>query len=109
MLLVNQGADKDETFGDTQETSLCVAAEKGHLDIIRYLVEKGSDIEKEDSYGWTPIGNAASHGHLESTRYLLEQGANRDKPNEWSMTPLHLAAEDGHLEKKSCSWSTGQS
>ena len=97
-LLVEQGAEKDETFGDRQETALCVAAEKGHLDIIRYLVEQGSDIEKPDSYDWTPLINLSFSGHLEVARYLLEQGANRDKTIHCGWTSLHLAANYGHLE-----------
>ena len=98
MLLVEQGADKDKTFGDREESVLCVAAEYGHLDIIRYIVEHGADMEKADNYGWTPIITASWKGHLEVVHYLLEQGANRDKANNRGYTSLHWAARFGHLE-----------
>ena len=97
-LLVEQGVEKDQTFGDRKDTALCVAADNGDIDIIRYLVEHGADVAKADKYGWYPLINAAFHGHLDVVRYLLEQGADREKVNLWGCTPLHYTASQGHLE-----------
>ena len=79
------------------QTPLCVACVNDHLDVVRYLVEQGADIEKCNHTG-PPIIWASSRGCLEVTRYLLEQGANRDKADDLGKTPLHFAAIHGHLE-----------
>ena len=98
-LLVEEGAEKDETFEDRRMTALCIAAEKGHLDVARYLVEQGANIEKADRYGWTPLMFASFDGGIEVTRYLLEQGAERDKADStYGLTSLHIAAQQGYLE-----------
>ena len=83
-----------------QTSALCISAEKGRLDVVRYLVVQGADMEKDDKYGWTPLLNAAYFGWLEVVRYLLEQGANRDKATpHHGFSPLHLAVYNrGHLE-----------
>ena len=98
MLLVEKGVNKNQAGGDWEETALSAAAGRGHLDILRYLVEQGADMEKTDRFGYSPLMDASSGGHLEVARYLLEQGANRDKANNGGYTSLHWAARNGHLE-----------
>ena len=97
-LLVEQGEDKNQGGGGYDDTPLSIAARGGYLDVVRYLVEQGADMEKADSYGRTPLINASFDGQLEATRYLLEQGANRDKADNNGATSLHYAACHGHLE-----------
>ena len=52
---------------------LSCAAYKGHSEVLRYLVEKGSEKDKADDEGWT-----AYKGHLDELRYLVEQGADKE-------------------------------
>ena len=98
MLLLEQGADKNQIGGYWNETALSVVSHYGHFDIVRHLVEKGADIEKASSIGSTPLTYTCWKGHLEVARYLLEQGANRDKADNHGWTSLHYAAYHGHLE-----------
>ena len=62
----------------TDNTALCVSSENGHLDIVKYLVENGADINKY-SYHLNNEDNvtclASENGHLEIVKYLVENGA----------------------------------
>ena len=80
-LLVEQGIDKNQVGGEYEQTTLSVAAVNDYIDIVRYLVEQGADMEKVDIDGDSPLIGASVWGHLNVVRYLLEQGANRDKAN----------------------------
>ena len=57
-------------------TALWIAALKGHVDIVHYLVEKGADVDLHDPGSTNPLQAAALSGTPELVTYLLEQGAN---------------------------------
>ena len=71
---------------------------KGHLDILRLLVEAGADVNKADNNGETSLWMASKEGNLEVVRLLLDAGANVDKADNKGMTPLYVASYMGHLE-----------
>ncbi len=54
------------------------ASEKGDLEKVRSLVEKGANKEATDGIGRTALYIAVDGGHLEVVRYLVEQGANKE-------------------------------
>lgn len=35
-----------------------------NFDMVRFLVESGADVDRQDNEGWTPLHAAASCGHL---------------------------------------------
>ena len=43
--------------------------------IVKYLVERGSDINKERSNGWIPLLIACQNGHIEIVKYLVKHGS----------------------------------
>ncbi|WP_202702790.1 ankyrin repeat domain-containing protein [Flavobacterium sp. UGB4466] len=45
------------------------AAYRGNLELVNYLIAKGSDINLEDSHGTTPIAFAASNGQTNTALY----------------------------------------
>ena len=54
-------------------SALGFAAERGHFDIVRLLVERGADVNVVDSfYGSRPVDFALRGGHLNIAVYLLE-------------------------------------
>ena len=62
-------------------TALMGAASKGHLDVLRLLVEEegifgsdqeGGSLDAKDKGGHTALGRAINYGFLDCARYLLE-------------------------------------
>jgi ankyrin repeat protein len=57
-------------------TALMIAAAEGHLDIVRLLVEAGSDLNLVDAEGSTALTLARSYGNLDVAALLEQAGAN---------------------------------
>jgi hypothetical protein len=57
-------------------TALAFACDKGHLEVVKVLLDKGADLEAKDRfYSSTPLQWAAVKGHAEIARMLLAKGA----------------------------------
>ena len=69
------------------------AVEKGSLDIVKVLVEKGkADIHLRDAMGHTPFFSAAMNNQVEVMEYLVEMGANVNEPDILNRSPLYIAS-----------------
>jgi ankyrin repeat protein len=53
-LLMKHGADP-LALDARGQSCIHVAAQYGHFDIVAYFVAKGVNIDKQDSYGMTPL------------------------------------------------------
>lgn len=76
---------------DGLRTPLMLAANRGSLALVKYFVERGANVNAQDSNGYTPLHWAAAsfkkpnqynlvdkrydEGNFEVIKYLLEQGA----------------------------------
>ena len=56
----------------TGTTPLHLAAEHGHMEVIRILLEHKADKDKSSPHGLTPLRLAALNGHTEVVKLLLE-------------------------------------
>ena len=72
-------------------TALHYAAEEGCLEIIKFLAEKGADINTTKYERWTALHAATYEGKLEIIRFLLEKGANPNIRDTDGKTPRKLA------------------
>jgi ankyrin repeat protein len=80
-------------------TPLLIAAYRGHLDVVEYLVGKGADVNQANNNDVTPLFFAAQEGHLEVVQHLLKQrGIEVNKADNDGATPLYVAAYRGHSE-----------
>lgn len=78
------------------ETSLMLAADFGHVEMVRFLLDQGADIEGENDLCERALKRAAQAGHADLVALLLDRGADIDS-GEWPlMTPLAVAAMNGH-------------
>lgn len=57
-------------------TALHQASIDGNIKMIKYLLEKGADINVTDNEGWNCLHASASCGYVEIARYLVDQGIN---------------------------------
>lgn len=74
---------------------LMVSCEKGYLDIVKFLVENGADVNGEDNC--CSLEEAANHNHLEIVKYLIENDANIHNDDGWWDLPS-IAARYNYLE-----------
>lgn len=76
---------------------LMEACEKGELEKVKSIIEKGIDIDLEYN-NWTPLTKASEKGHLNIVKYLVENGAKINKENGHDWTALISASKEGLLE-----------
>lgn len=91
---------KPDVADNSGTTSLSLAAELGHEEIVRLLLEEHHcQVDKPDNDGGTPLSWASWNGHLNVVRLLLKHGAQADWQDiRWGRTPCSWAAEHGHWE-----------
>jgi ankyrin repeat protein len=87
----------DDESSDDESPSMCTASANGKIDVVRSLLDHGSDIEERNSERRTPLALASMYGQVEVATLLTERGANVNsrEPDGW--TPLHQASRHGYL------------
>ena len=85
---------------DPNGGGLFVAAKRGHLEVVRLLLEAGAqtDAHAANRNGATALMIAAENGHLDVMQLLLKAGADKDSATAGGATALMLAAQNGHSE-----------
>lgn len=76
--LLKIGASPNAEGVDGVYTALTGAAEAGHTQIVRLLLEKGADLFQKDSEGHTAIECAERNGHTDIVRLLENSQRNRE-------------------------------
>ncbi|XP_068599545.1 ankyrin repeat and SAM domain-containing protein 1A-like [Brachionichthys hirsutus] len=79
------------------ETPLHCAAQYGHSEVVRLLLEELTDPTMRNNKFETPLDLAALYGRLEVVKLLLSAHPNLLGCNTKKHTPLHLASRNGHL------------
>lgn len=98
LALIADGADvnwKDPTY---EASVLLVACNRGLINLVNVLVEKGADVNAQQSYGYTCLITAAYGGHADVVKKLLESGADKNVKNKAGQTALELAEKSGHAD-----------
>ncbi len=86
--LLEGGADTEVKARDSDPTALCWAAELGHVEIARVLLDQGADVHGRNWVGETPLHLATKGCHLEMVQLLLEYGADVAARSEFGGPPV---------------------
>ncbi len=71
-----------------------IAAYKGHLGVVRLLLDKGEcDPNLAANCGATALHFSAESGHVAVVEALMDAGADAARKSEHGVTPLMAAAE----------------
>lgn len=106
-LLLQKGADPDSSRGgfagvrpatlSADRTPLHLAANYGHSNIVKALLEAGSNLQASTAdSGSTALHFAVEHGSEDVVRYLMDWGANLEAENALSETALTIAIQERH-------------
>jgi ankyrin repeat protein len=96
--LLNSGANPDGDEQAPDSRPLQVAALRGTTEMVRLLLDRGAELEIEDSVGLTPLHLASQQNRLDTVRILLSRGAEVEKTGLNNFTSLHSAVLGGHLQ-----------
>ena len=81
------------------ETALIRASQNGHLEIVKYLISKGANMDYLCSdIHYTALMWASMEGHLEIVKVLVEAGADLNIKESSGDTALIKASEKGYFE-----------
>jgi hypothetical protein len=78
-------------------TPLHWAARNGHIEIARFLLQNGAEVNARSINGCTSLHCAAFYGHVDILHLLVENGANLEAQDNDGWRALHWAACYGHL------------
>ena len=100
-MLCDHGADASATTIYDGVSSLTIACQEGHSDVVRELLERGGNVNAgRKSDNMTLLMWACVGGHLEVARLLLAHHASKTAVDKYGRTPyLHTPADHAELKE----------
>ena len=80
----------------TPGKNLNLAVLQGDIVTVKKHIEAGSDLNRKDMYGSTPLIVAATFGKTDIAKALIDAGADMNIGNNEKSTPLHIASLLGY-------------
>jgi uncharacterized protein len=100
--LVGQDPGLLQAKSPAGSTPLMRAAARGHLEVVRWLVNQGAALDEQDRNKCTALCFASSEGHSPVVRLLLARGADPKISDNKIRTPLLWASNFDRLETVRC-------
>src|SRR6185503_14044294 len=89
-----QGGSKADTlieYGEHKITPLMKSCWDGEMDIAKYLIDQGANVNAADDQGATPISNAVTRDRAEFIQMLIDHGAKVNIKDVREFTPVAQA------------------
>ncbi len=90
-------SDTSYFVADDDDFNLILAAEKGDIDAVKFLIERGAYVNARTINGVTPLMYASENGHFKVASYLILKGANVNEQPEIGVTALIAASKQGWM------------
>jgi hypothetical protein len=81
----------NDYIDDRKRTLLHKSSMSGDSKVVKYLVERGANIDARDDQNWTPLHWAIREGNFDVCKYLIKSGANTNVRTHSGWTFRHLA------------------
>ncbi|XP_069677201.1 poly [ADP-ribose] polymerase tankyrase-1-like [Periplaneta americana] len=91
MFLIEKGANVNVKKSSTGRTALMEAAERGYVEMVKLLLNNGSDVTLTDKNGNTAMHYAAKGRDKHIVQMLVLKGANLEAENSDGETPLSVS------------------
>ena len=98
LALMAGGADVNIPCGEWRSPLVLIAAESGHVDILRAVINHGADVCAADTFQNTALHASADCNKAEAIDVLIEAGANIEARNSDGWTPLLNASNNASLD-----------
>ena len=79
-------------------TPLHSAARNGRLDVVKFLLAHGADVNSVRDDSESSLHEAAFQGQLDAARFLIDSAARLNGKGTHGYTPLHWSIEQGHAD-----------
>lgn len=76
--LLSQSNTKADDLILKKRPAILHAADYGQTEVVKFLIEKGANVNIVDEYGICPLLAAIWEGHAETAEVLLKSGAKKD-------------------------------
>lgn len=98
--LLEKGNVDINSVGYLGMTALSLSSiEEGDLEMFKYLLKKGADVNVKNDDGSTALMIASLYGNLEMVKYLIENGADINAKDNDGSTALIYASKWANLEE----------
>jgi ankyrin repeat protein len=83
----------NNVFSKWKLTALHIASGKNKLEMVKYLLEIGANIDMKAKLGHTPLYSSTIFNNYDVFRYLIDNGADVNIRHSSGKTPLDVAVE----------------
>ncbi|KAJ9202309.1 hypothetical protein DTO164E3_3238 [Paecilomyces variotii] len=101
-VLLSRGAQVDKhwtgIYGSHYGSCLQVFSERGHLETVRFLIDRNANIEDTGGENGNALQVACDAGNIDIVQFLLDKGANVRAPGKGVGNALQAASAKGYID-----------